>query len=313
MTVKTLRHLEKNPTFEELVATGETWKFPADLEIYGRAAINFRNSFYGSQLDPVGSVVDENHDEKVEKVLAVMKQFAEQQAARKEQKREENRSMFAENLPRANTEAEHAHPEVGTQTSVPTASSGTQASASMASSGTQASATTASSGTQASAAREATNFGALGQAGSAPSFLEKMARRQKQFPKEANHFTHRMEINRARQEARQKADRGRELNHKRQDAAAAANAARAQQFQINTPPLSPRSPPKSLKEKYDQRLLRATAKRNPKPEMHRAPRQETKTKDILHQKRGLDIKETEVAKKRPGLVDRSTLRKRRRQ
>ena len=306
MTVKTLRHLEKNPTFEELVATGETWSFPADLEIYGRAAINFRNSFYGSQLDPVGSVVDENHDEKVEKVLAVMKQFAEQQAARKEQKREENRSMFAENLPRGNTEAEHAHPEVGTQTSVPTASSGTQASASTASSGTQSSVPTAASSTQASASREATNFGALGQAGSAPSFLEKMARRQKQFPKEANHFTHRMEINRARQEARQKADRGRELNHKRQ-----AQANTAQQFQINTPPLSPRSPPKSLKDKYDQRLLRATAKRNPKPEMHRAPRQETK--DILQQKRGLDIKITEAAKKRPGLLDRSTLRKRRKQ
>ena len=102
MTVKTLRGLELNPTFEKLVATGDTWDFPSDAEYFGRAAINFRNSWFGTQLDPVGSVVDEDHDEQVQKVLAAMKAFADQQDRRREQKREENRNMFAESLPRAN-------------------------------------------------------------------------------------------------------------------------------------------------------------------------------------------------------------------
>ena len=88
MTVKTLRGLELNPTFEKLVATGESWDFPSDAEYFGRAAINFRNSWFGSQLDPVGSVVDEDHDEQVQKVLAAMKAFADQQDKRRERKRE---------------------------------------------------------------------------------------------------------------------------------------------------------------------------------------------------------------------------------
>ena len=285
--MKTLRHLELNPTFEKLIATGETWDFPADLEVYGRAAINFRNSWYGSQLDPVGSVVDEGHDEKVEKVLAVMKQFAEQQERRKEEKREENRSMFAENLPRANTTAEHAYPEVGTQTSVPTASSSTQAGATTASSSTQAGATTVSSGTEASVPAQATNFGPLGQRGSAPSFLERMARRQQKgpHPEEANNFTYRKDLTLARTEARLKVERNKALNRKR-----------AQQFDISTPPAPPPKPRnprfRQLKDKYDQRLMRANATRNrlvlPKAgKMHRAPRRETT--DILNEKRNLDI------------------------
>ena len=266
--MKTIRHLEKNPTFEELVRTGETWDFPADAEVFGRAAINFKNSWYGGVLGPPGSVVDENHDDKVEKVLAAMKAFADQQEQRSQQRRKENRNMFAENLPRANTEAEHAHPSTSTQTSTPGTTSSTQTPEPRVG---------------------ATNFGELGQRGSAPTFLEKMAKRQAEHPKEVNKFTFRKDITRERTEARQKVERGRNLHHKRQNAATAANNARAQQFNINTPPPSPDpSPPRALKGKYDQRLLRAQGKRNPKPEMHRPPRQETK--DILQQKRGIDIR-----------------------
>ena len=256
MTVKTLRGLELNPTFEKLVATGDTWDFPSDAEYFGRAAINFRNSWFGSQLDPVGSVVDEDHDEQVQKVLAAMKAFADQQDKRREQKREENRNTFAENLPRANNEAEHVHPE-------------------------------ASAPRPASAPSASTPTGALGQRGSAPSFLQRMEMRQKQHPREVNSFAYRTEINRMRQEARQAADRNRELNHRRQNAATARNAARTQQFRIDTPPSSPPpDPPARMQDKYDQRLLRAKTQRNPKVQMARTPQDRKEARDEqLQQKR----------------------------
>ena len=244
-----------NPTFEKLVATGETWDFPSDAEYFGRAAINFRNSWFGSQLDPVGSVVDEDHDEQVQKVLAAMKAFADQQDKRREQKREENRNMFAENLPRANNEAEHVHPE-------------------------------ASAPRPASAPSASTPTGALGQRGSAPSFLQRMELRQKQHPREVNSFNYRKEINRTRQDARQAADRNRELNHKRQQAVNARNAARTEQFRIDTPPSPPPGPPARMQDKYDQRLLRAKAQRNPRIQMKRAPQDRQAARDKqLQQKR----------------------------
>ena len=258
MTVKTLRGLELNPTFEKLVATGESWDFPSDAEYFGRAAINFRNSWFGSQLDPAGSVVDEDHDEQVQKVLAAMKAFADQQDKRREQKREENRNMFAENLPRANNEAEHVRPE---------ASAPRPASAP-------------------SASTAPTPTGALGQRGSAPSFLQRMELRQKQHPREVNSFNYKKEINRTRQDARQAADRNRELNHKRQQAVNARNAARTEQFRIDTPPSPPPDPPARMQDKYDQRLLRAKAQRNPRIQMKRAPQDRQAARDEqLQQKR----------------------------
>ena len=164
--------------------------------------------------------------------------------------------MFAENLPRANNEAEHVHPE-------------------------------ASAPRPASAPSVSTPTGALGQRGSAPSFLQRMDMRQKQHPREVNSFAYRKEINRMRQEARQSADRNRELNHRRQNAATARNAARTQQFRIDTPPSSPPpDPPARMQDKYDQRWLRAKAQRNPKVQMARIPQDRKEARDEqLQQKR----------------------------
>ena len=286
MTVKTLRHLELNPTFEKLVATGETWDFPADAEYFGRAAINFRNSWFGTQLDPVGSVVDEDHDDKVEKILATMKAFADSQDRRREERRQEDRNMFAENLPRANNEAEHVHPETR-PASAPTSAASASASAPI-------------------------GVGALSQRGSAPSFVQRMEMRQKQHPREVNSYVYRKEHNQMRQDARQAADRNRELNHKRQNAATARNAARAQNFNISTPPSSPPpDPPARMQDKYDQRLLRAKAQRNPRVKMAKAPQDRQAARgEQLQQKRE---SAAQIAKKRPR-VDRdipTRLRKRR--
>ena len=90
-----------------------------------------------------------------------------------------------------------------------------------------------------------------------------------------------------RQEARQAADRNRELNHRRQNAATARNAVRAQQFRIDTPPSSPPpDPPARMQDKYDQRLLRAKAQRNPKVQMARTPQHRKEARDEqLQQKR----------------------------
>ena len=270
--VKTIRHLELNPTFEKLIQNGETWDFPIDLQIYGRAAINFRNSHFGSQLDPVGSVVSEGHDAAVEKVLAGMKVFAEQQDRTREARREDNRRMYAENLPTGNTEAEHVHPETAAPPPSPT------------------------------------HTGSLGARGSAPTFLERMEERRKENPqREANDFASRKDINRARQEARQAVDRNRVLNHKRRDTVAANNHARAQAFTIDTPPASRSpSPQPGMQDKYDQRLLRANAVRNPRvSKVHAA----SSSRDVLSEKRQ---SATQIANKRPLPPDRSTLRKKKR-
>jgi len=271
--MKTIRHLELNPTFETLMQ-GETWDFPMDLQVFGRAAINFRNSHEGSQLDPVGSVVDEDHDDAVQKVLATMKAFAEQQDRTREARREDNRRMYAENLPTGNTEAEHVHQESAAP----------------------------------SAAPAPTPTGSLGARGSAPTFLERMEERRKENPqREANDFASRKDINRDRQQARQAVDRNRDLNHKRRDTVAAHNHARAQQFSIDTPPRSRSpSPQPGMAERYDQRLLRANAVRNPRVGKSRGA---TSSRDVLSEKRQ---SAAQIANKRPLPPDRSTLRKKKR-
>ena len=254
--MKTLRHLELNPTFEKLIQTGETYDFP-NIHIPDREAINFRNS-WGGQLDPVGTIIDEHHDDRVEKILATMKGFLDQQDARREQKKEEHRQMFAENIPTGNTEAEHVHPEAeqvhpGATSSAPPPSHW--------------------------------GIGPLGAAGSAPTFTERMQQRQNTF-KEANTFEYRKHINRARQEARQAADRNRELNHKR-------NA--PPQFDISTPPSSPHADPNNkMEDKYNKRMTKTMAKRNPKVEMQPAP---TRPKgELLQKKRESAL---QIDKKRP--------------
>ena len=113
--MKTIIGLELNRTFEKLTETGQTWEFPADLQIYSSAATNFRNSWYGSQLDPVGSVVGESHDANVEKIEAVMKQIIDQQERMHAEKKEHHRRMFAASMPTGNNEAEHVYQSTGSQ------------------------------------------------------------------------------------------------------------------------------------------------------------------------------------------------------
>ena len=103
-----------------------------------------------------------------------------------------------------------------------------------------------------------------------------MELRQKQHPREVNSFAYRKEHNRMRQDARQAADRNREINHKRQNAAAKNTA----NFNISTPPSSPPpDPPARMQDKYDQRLLRAKAQRNPRVKMTKAPQDRKEARD----------------------------------
>ena len=150
-----------------------------------------------------------------------------------------------------------------------------------------------------------TPTGSLGARGSAPTFVERMEARRKENPKEANDFIYRKDINRARQEARQAVYRNRVLNHKRRDTVAANNHDRAQTFAIDTPPRSP-SPQPGMQEKYDKRLLRANAVRNPRVSKVRAA---SSSKDVLAEKRQ---SAAQINRKRPLPPDRSTLRKKKR-
>ena len=78
MTAKVLRGLHKEPTFLELIETGETYDFTDDIHVYSSAALNYRNSFFG-QAEAAETVVDDDHDEKHEKVLAQMRAIALEQ------------------------------------------------------------------------------------------------------------------------------------------------------------------------------------------------------------------------------------------
>ena len=65
--------LRPNPTFESLLDKGETYDFE-NVKVYNRAAINFKNGFFGSQ-EPL-ELLDEDHDAKHEEVLAKMQAAA---------------------------------------------------------------------------------------------------------------------------------------------------------------------------------------------------------------------------------------------
>ena len=109
--VATLRGLKLNPTMEGLIKTGRTYDF-TDLEIYTSAAKIFRNSWEGSQLDPVGSLLDEDHDDRHEKVMAVLSAFAEQEESRRAQRRDDNAEMSRNHLPQWGNEASVMVPDV---------------------------------------------------------------------------------------------------------------------------------------------------------------------------------------------------------
>ena len=108
---KVLGGLHKNPTMKSLIESGRTYDF-TDIDIYTSAAKNFRNSWEGSLLDPIGSVVDETADERHEKVLAVLSAFAEQEESRRAQRRDDNAEMFRNSLPQWGNEASVIVPDV---------------------------------------------------------------------------------------------------------------------------------------------------------------------------------------------------------
>ena len=80
--------------------------------MYTSAAKNFRNSWEGSQLDPVGSLLDEDHDERHERVMSVLSAFAEQEESRRAQRRDDNAEMFRNSLPQWGNEASVLVPDV---------------------------------------------------------------------------------------------------------------------------------------------------------------------------------------------------------
>ena len=107
---KVLRGLEKNPTFEEIIADGSD--DISDIGLYTRQpAVQYRNFFFASQADGIQDVVDATLDDKVSKILAVLQAQVEVEKQKTLDRRENTRQQFCDNLPRANNE-----PELGTGT-----------------------------------------------------------------------------------------------------------------------------------------------------------------------------------------------------
>ena len=91
---KVLGGLHRQPTFEQLIESGDTYDFTDNIRIYSSAALNLRQGFFAP---PLGNpdVVDAGHDEKHEAVLAAMKAIALAQEQRQDTRRENDRAMFA--------------------------------------------------------------------------------------------------------------------------------------------------------------------------------------------------------------------------
>ena len=100
--------LKVRPQFEEIVRSGLTYDFTDKIVIPSSAALNFKNSWYGSQYDDIPSmdIVDKGLETRHEGVLAeqreervrMMQQFGEQM--------DRDREMFRRHL---ETSAQHPH------------------------------------------------------------------------------------------------------------------------------------------------------------------------------------------------------------
>ena len=102
--------LKKEPTFESLLDTGKEYDF-TNITVYNRAALNFRNGFFGSP-EPIDEMLDEGHDDAHEAVLAKMKAVAADFERQAEQARERARDTFRE----GGMPSHRAAHEIGTQT-----------------------------------------------------------------------------------------------------------------------------------------------------------------------------------------------------
>ena len=104
---KVLLGLHANPTFESLALEGRTF----DFENYpGHQPLKFTQGFF-SPLDPSGELrpTDENHDDKVDRTLAVAQAMKDAFDALLEEKRRKNARLF-QDAPHAQMEEEMAAP-----------------------------------------------------------------------------------------------------------------------------------------------------------------------------------------------------------
>jgi hypothetical protein len=177
---KVLNGLVKNPTFEELIGAGGSNL--DDIGLYTRQpATSQRNFFFATQ----GDLVDEDHDDKVSKILSILEAQVQGQAHQAQARRADNARQFAAHLPGPNNEAEMAAPEMPPQTQA-----------------------------QPAQPVQPTAFGALGLNGPASSWKEREERRRQQYKPQPS-LNHQ-----ERAEARRTVERARDLDARRSGATA---------------------------------------------------------------------------------------------
>ena len=261
--------LEKKLTFDKVVDSGQTYDF-TDVHVYNRAALNFRQGFFSQPpIDP--DVVDNDHDDKHEAILAKMRAAAAEMERQAQRNVQQARQVFRdEAMPQHHAAHETPAPAPPPppppppDTPAPPAPRGPMLSGPL-------------------------------------TFEQKMNDRREAF-KGNLYPQYTRDVHRARQGARQAVERNADLQARRR---------RPQEFHIassssdSSPPPSPRGPSTAMQNKYDKRLLKATTSRNPQVKKTRPS--EPKTNDRLTQARA---SAEQIANKRPLPTDRSTLRKR---
>ena len=107
---------------------------------------------------------------------------------------------------------------------------------------------------------------------------------------------------------RQKVERNKGLQNKRSTASSSQSS---QQFNISTPPLSPRDTPDKLQKSYDKRLVETMAKRKPiVPKLRGTPPPETQKQDREEQLQQKRASAAQIAKKRERKKEPNTKRSR---
>jgi len=131
-------------------------------------------------------------------------------------------------------------------------------------------------------------------------------RRQEQYNFQRNpQFYLRKDTNRFNEELRQKVERNKDLQNKRSTASSSQSP---QQFNISTPPLSPRDTPDKLQKSYDKRLVETMAKRKPTVQKQKPP--ETQKQDREEQLQQKRASAAQIAKKRERKKEPNTKRSR---
>ena len=135
-------------------------------------------------------------------------------------------------------------------------------------------------------------------------------RRQEQYNSQRNpQFYLRKETNRFNEELRQKVERNNDLQNKRSTASSSGQMASPQQFNISTPPPSPRLEYDSrLEGKYNKRLVESMANRKPTVQKQKPP--ETQKQDREEQLQQKRASAAQIAKKRERKKEPNTKRSR---